>query len=264
MKKVFGKVLYKITEFISFILDVFINLVDVTVSLVSSVARGLAALIGAGGCLFLILMGPFGIALLLNPVTLLLIMFFVVFPILGTKFISWLKYVKYMITEYLFDYSENLIKGRKTSKTINDYGRKYRKMEEERLRREQQRRQEEQQREWEERFKQWYEYQNSQYRGFNGGYWEYGQNTGYGGHYGGQAYSNPTVDFKNKYEKYCDVLGVDYNADKYQIKLSYRKKAKEYHPDINKSPDATKKFQEINEAYEFLSDENIERYKSLN
>ena len=49
----------------------------------------------------------------------------------------------------------------------------------------------------------------------------------------------------------------------YEIKLAYRKKAKKYHPDLNKSPDATEMFQRINEAYEFLSDENIERYKNI-
>lgn len=256
MKKIIGKVLYKTTEFISVLLDAIISLIGIAVSLVSSVARGLAALIGAGGCLFLMFMGPFGIALLLNPVTLFLMLFFVIFPILGTKFISWLKYIKYIITEYLFDYSDNLIKGRANSKTFNDYGRKYRKMEEERFRREQQRRQEEQQRQWEARFRQWQEYQNSQYGGDYGGY--YNSYSNY------SNYSNPTSDFKSKFEKSCDTLGVSYDADKYQIKLSYRKKAKEYHPDINKAPDATKKFQEINEAYEFLNDDNIERYKSLN
>jgi curved DNA-binding protein CbpA len=57
---------------------------------------------------------------------------------------------------------------------------------------------------------------------------------------------------------------VPHNADKYEVKLGYRKKAKEYHPDLNKSPDATKIFQEINNAYEFLSDDNIERYKNMN
>ncbi len=58
-------------------------------------------------------------------------------------------------------------------------------------------------------------------------------------------------------------MGLPYDTDKYQVKLAYRKKAKEYHPDINKSPDATAKFQKINEAYEFLSDDNIERYKQM-
>jgi len=189
-------------------------------------------------------------------------MFFVIFPILGTKFVSYLKYIKYSITEYLFDRADNLSKGKKnTFESFNEYGNKYKRMEEERLRREQQQRQSEQQRQWEEKFKQWNEYQNSQRSsGGYGDYWGSGQNNN---GYGGQTYANPTIDFKSKYEKSCDLLGTTYDSDKYQVKLAYRKKAKEYHPDINKSPDATKMFQEINDAYEFLSDDNIERYKNM-
>ena len=71
------------------------------------------------------------------------------------------------------------------------------------------------------------------------------------------------TEFKSRYEKSCALLGVPIDTDKYQVKLAYRKKAKEYHPDINQSPDATKKFQEINEAYEFMSDENIQRYNQM-
>lgn len=59
------------------------------------------------------------------------------------------------------------------------------------------------------------------------------------------------------------MLGIDYDSDKYQIKLAYRKNAKEYNPDLNKASDATKKFQKINDAYEFLSDANVERYKNI-
>ena len=48
-----------------------------------------------------------------------------------------------------------------------------------------------------------------------------------------------------------------------QIRTAYRRKAKEYHPDLNKAPTAAQMFNEINKAYEFLSEENIQRYKSL-
>lgn len=259
MKKVIGKIIYKLTQGLSFILDAIIAIVNFFVTLVATLSSGLAALISAGGCLFIFLMGPFGLYLLFNPVTLFLILFFVIFPILGTKFVSWLKYLKYIFTEYLFDLSEDLIKGRNRSKKFNDYGLKYRTMQEEQRRREQQRRQEEEQRQWEERFKQWNEYQKSQQQ-YYGGFWGNGQNTGYGG----QTFSNPTTDFKNKYENSCQILGLGSDADKYQVKLAYRKKAKQYHPDLNKAADATKKFQEINDAYEFLNDDNIERYKSIN
>lgn len=53
---------------------------------------------------------------------------------------------------------------------------------------------------------------------------------------------------------YYEVLGVSKNASDDEIKKAYRKLAKEYHPDRNKSPDAETKFKEISEAYEILSD----------
>lgn len=56
---------------------------------------------------------------------------------------------------------------------------------------------------------------------------------------------------------FYEVLGVDKSASQDEIKKAYRKLAKKYHPDMN--PDdkqAEAKMQEINEAYEILSDES--------
>ncbi|MBP2078146.1 molecular chaperone DnaJ [Oceanobacillus polygoni] len=54
---------------------------------------------------------------------------------------------------------------------------------------------------------------------------------------------------------YYDVLGVEKGASKEEIKKSYRKLARKYHPDVNKADDAADKFKEAKEAYEVLSDE---------
>lgn len=51
-----------------------------------------------------------------------------------------------------------------------------------------------------------------------------------------------------------DTLGVSESASESEIKKAYRKLARQYHPDVNKSPEAEEKFKEINAAYEVLSD----------
>ena len=56
---------------------------------------------------------------------------------------------------------------------------------------------------------------------------------------------------------YYDILGVDKKSSQDEIKKAYRKKALEWHPDKHKGADkaqAEKRFKEINEAYQILSD----------
>ena len=55
---------------------------------------------------------------------------------------------------------------------------------------------------------------------------------------------------------YYDILGLSRGVGEEDIRKAFRKKAMEYHPDRNKSPDAEEKFKEINEAYQVLSDRN--------
>lgn len=56
------------------------------------------------------------------------------------------------------------------------------------------------------------------------------------------------------------MLGVSKKADAKAIKKAYYDLAKKYHPDVNKNdPNAAKKFQEVSEAYEVLSDDGKRR-----
>src|SRR5881409_1685742 len=57
-----------------------------------------------------------------------------------------------------------------------------------------------------------------------------------------------------EYKDYYKTLGVPKNAATDDIKKAYRKLARQYHPDVNKSPTAEKRIKEINEAHEVLSD----------
>src|SRR5436190_571670 len=69
-----------------------------------------------------------------------------------------------------------------------------------------------------------------------------------------------TVEYKDYYK----TLGVAKNASIDDIKKAYRKLARQYHPDVNKKPDAEKKFKEVNEANEVLSDpEKRKRYDTV-
>ena len=57
------------------------------------------------------------------------------------------------------------------------------------------------------------------------------------------------------YVDYYKILGLDKNASEDDIKKAFRKLARQYHPDLNPNDKgANKKFQEINEANEVLSD----------
>ncbi len=53
---------------------------------------------------------------------------------------------------------------------------------------------------------------------------------------------------------FYEVLGVGKNAGADELKKAYRQKARQFHPDVNKTPGAEDKFKEINEAYQVLSD----------
>ena len=51
---------------------------------------------------------------------------------------------------------------------------------------------------------------------------------------------------------YYNILGINKNTDEATIKINYREKAKQWHPDHNTNPNAIDVFQKISVAYEIL------------
>jgi hypothetical protein len=64
---------------------------------------------------------------------------------------------------------------------------------------------------------------------------------------------NGVTGLRAEADYYAD-LGCSRSADQDEIKKAFRQKARKLHPDVNKSPDAIKEFQQIQQAYEVLSD----------
>lgn len=245
-----GKILELITTALIFILELIVMLID-----------NVKKLLGVFTLLFVFfLINPLlWTFIILNPLILVLLIILFIVPLLGRGLISYLKYIQYISTEYFYDKADYYLLGKDNRRgSFGSYKNEYFRQQEEARRKESQRRAEQTQKMWEEMFKDFYENMNSQ--GYNGGYYrDYNNNQNYNQ---GNFY-NPTNDFIDKYEASCRTLELEPTVDKYEIKLAYRKMAKKYHPDINKAEDATEVFQKINEANEFLSDENIERYKRL-
>ncbi len=57
------------------------------------------------------------------------------------------------------------------------------------------------------------------------------------------------------YKDYYKILGVERDVSQADLKKSYRKMARKYHPDVSKETNAEERFKEVNEAYEVLGDE---------
>jgi len=65
------------------------------------------------------------------------------------------------------------------------------------------------------------------------------------------------MEFSDK--NYYEILQVETDAAFFQIKAAYRKLARRYHPDVNKTREAVEIFKEITTAYETLSDSEKRR-----
>lgn len=59
-----------------------------------------------------------------------------------------------------------------------------------------------------------------------------------------------------KYKNYYEILNVNRKSSRDEIRTSFRKLAKKFHPDTNKTPEAESMFKDINEAYDVLTNED--------
>ena len=57
-----------------------------------------------------------------------------------------------------------------------------------------------------------------------------------------------------EYKDYYEIMGLDRDATQDEVKRTYRKLARKYHPDVSKETDAELKFKELGESYEVLKD----------
>src|ERR1700741_5018588 len=57
-----------------------------------------------------------------------------------------------------------------------------------------------------------------------------------------------------EYRDYYQILGLQRTATAEQVKTTYRRLARKYHPDVSKEPNAEESFKDVQEAYEVLKD----------
>lgn len=268
MNKVLGNLNKGIGTVLDYFFEILIIVVDFLVNIFKSFQQLILSLLVFGGCIFFfIFLNPFFWAGIKRwQFIFILLIFF--FPLVGTTAVSYLKYIQYMVTEYFYEKADYYLLGKDRSYSkIGDYGRRYQRKKEQEKREKERiawEKEQERRRKQEEAFKRKFEdFMGQGGGGFSWQYGPYGQQQQQQGGYGGQQNMGGFGQdrFKEKYEDAIGTLGLSNDADKYEIKLAYRTLAKKWHPDINPAENATAQFQKINEAYEFLSDENIKLYK---
>lgn len=253
-----GRIYLFLGKVVDVSLEILIKVILLLVDISGRISRFLVGVFGIlGFLLFAFLFTPLGLLMLFNIPIIFLLILFIVFPIIGRRIVKFLYYIQESLTEFLYDRADEILSQKKARfDSYFEYRQDYKRREYEEYIRRQQEEYERQRRANEDFTRRIFEeFFGTGFQDFSGGSRQY-QNGGYRG-------ANMGYGFKEQYEKSCDILGVGYSSDHSTIKAAYRKKAKEYHPDLNKSEGATEMFQKINSAYEFLTEDNVNRYKNI-
>lgn len=254
MKKIWGYIAYGFAHTIEFIYSLIIVILEFIVKGANTIKNLMLPII------ILLIFGAFAfwpfLILLITPlgisfVTFIIILFIIAY--LGKALLNNFYRINYAHVKFFFDYAKYFKDGSSKYRDINYYKNEYDQMKqrefEEELRREEERRRQRRKQQEE----QWKKFFEDNFRGYSQG--------NYQGSY--QGNNNPFSSFKKRYEQACDILGVSYDADYDTIKSAYRRLAKKYHPDISKEKNADEMFKKINNAFDFLSEENVNRYKNI-
>ncbi len=70
----------------------------------------------------------------------------------------------------------------------------------------------------------------------------------------GESFEEGVVGGRLNKRQYLEILGLEIDATPDEIKTAYRRKCREYHPDVYKGEDATEIMSRINEAWNYLKD----------
>lgn len=73
-------------------------------------------------------------------------------------------------------------------------------------------------------------------------------------------YYNPNTTNDSEYEKACSYFGITSDMSEEEKKRKYKEFAKKYHPDVNKSPDASEKMKEINKYWNIIKEHDTLRH----